>query len=575
MEEPSFDELLSRETLRAAAGDTYFERGEDYFEQELVERLRVLPGVIKAKVQGAETYEVRIAAAKGGLEFDCTCPLADDGTVCKHCVAVGLAWIDSRGSSDEYARQLDDIRRHLTGLEKQALVAMIMGQVGDDDRFFQRLSLTARRDDPGDLASTFRKAIDQATKSERFVDYYSMRVFSRGLEDLIRELSSAIPSYPEECVGLAEYFLSGIEKKIHSLDDSAGYMRPIIERIEELHHAACVAARPEPKALARRLFGRSLHSEWDVFHGVVRTHADVMGREGLAEYRRLAQAEWAKIPLKEPGAKSQFSDGSFRIRSIMEALADVSGDLEEMVEIKSRDLSSPHCFLEIAQLYIGGGRHDEALDWAERGLKAFPKENDSRLRTFLAGEYHRRKRHDEAMELIWKNFGDSPELGAYQDLKEHAERVRQWPKWRAKAVGLLHERFEAAKRKNSPQPWMTPHQSRLVEILLWEKDVNGAWAEAKAGGCHPELWMKLAHLREKDHPQDAVQVYRAEIKRLLERMGSPDYAGVVRLICAVRELTSRLGREREFAAYLNEMRTVYKRKRNFMKLLERVKSVAV
>ena len=29
-------------------------------------------------------------------------------------------------------------------------------------------------------------------------------LFSRGLEDLVRELSSAIPSYPEECVGLEE-----------------------------------------------------------------------------------------------------------------------------------------------------------------------------------------------------------------------------------------------------------------------------------------------------------------------------------------------------------------------------------
>ena len=111
MGESSFDDLISRETLRAAAGDKYFERGEEYFEQELVERLRVLPGVITAKVQGTETYEVRIAAVRGGLDFDCTCPLADDGAVCKHCVAVGLAWIDGRGASDEYARQLDDVRR--------------------------------------------------------------------------------------------------------------------------------------------------------------------------------------------------------------------------------------------------------------------------------------------------------------------------------------------------------------------------------------------------------------------------------------------------------------------------------
>ena len=36
---------------------------------------------------------------------------------------------------------------------------------------------------------------------------------------------------------------------------------------------------------------------------------------------------------------------------------------------------------------------------AERGLRSFPERADSRLREFLAQEYHRRERHDEAMAL--------------------------------------------------------------------------------------------------------------------------------------------------------------------------------
>ena len=576
MGEPSFDKLLSRETLLPAAGEKSFARGEDYFEQELVERLRSLPGVITAKVQGSETYEVRIKATTRGLDFDCTCPAADDGTVCKHCVAVGLAWLAMRGSSDDYARRLEEIRRHLTGLEKAALVEMIMGQAGDDDRLYQRLSLAVRRDDQGGFAAGLRQAIDQATKSRRFIDYRSMRAFSRGLEDLVSELSSAIPSHPGECVELAEHFLRGIEKKLNSVDDSDGYMRPIMERLEELHHAACVASRPEAKALARRLFEWGLHSDWETFMDAARTHADVMGREGLAEYRRLAQAEWAKIPPKRLGAKNGDFLDTFRIRHIMEALAEASGDLEEMAAIKSRDLSSPYHFLEVAELYAKAGRQDEALDWAERGHKTFPKESDSRLRMFLAAEYRRRERFGEALELVWRDFEDSPGLSAYRALKEHAEPAGQWPQWQAKAVGFLRERFEAAKRGQVASPWMRPHASALVEILLWEDDAEGAWAEAKARGCSSDLCMKLAHLREKDHPQDALQVYRGEIKRLLEEMGlNPDYAGVVRLVRQVRELMVALDREHEFAVYLNELRTVYKRKRNLIKLLERVKSAAI
>ena len=42
----------------------------------------------------------------------------------------------------------------------------------------------------------------------------------------------------------------------------------------------------------------------------------------------------------------------------------------------------------------------------------------------------------------------------------------------------------------------------------------------------------------------------------------------------VRELMSRVGLSQDFAAYLNELKTVYKRKRNLMKLLNRVKPVS-
>lgn len=168
---------------------------------------------------------------------------------------------------------------------------------------------------------------------------------------------------------------------------------------------------------------------------------------------------------------------------------------------------------------------------------------------------------------------DRARLETYQDLKGHAERVGQWPKWRTRAIDHLRERFKEAMRKHANDRWLRPDQSTLVEILLWEKDTEAAWSAAQTGGCHPEYWMKLVALREKDHPLDALQVYRAEIKRLLDNTGSsPDYSGVVRLVRRMRELMSRIGREREFAAYLDEIRTVYKRKRNLMKLLDRVKT---
>lgn len=575
MSERSLEGLLTREALLESAGSRYFERGEDYFKQGLVERLRALAGVITARVQGTETYEVRIEAAVDGLEFDCTCPLADEGAVCKHCVAVGLAWLENRGAPDEYGAALDGICRHLGGMEKTALIELVMERAKVDDDFFDKLRLASRREKVNDFAESFRLAVDHLTQSDRFIAYHAMRAFSHELEELVGQLSKAARSKPAECIHLAEYFLRGIERKLESIDDSNGFMRPIVEDLEKLHHDACVAAKPDPVALARRLFGWNLHRDWDIFYDAATNYADVFGAEGLAEFRRLAEEEWAKVPTKEPGAKSSFADGTTRIRSIMEDLAEASGDVDALAAVKSRDLSSPYCFLQIAEVYAKAGRQAQALDWAERGLKAFPQNADGRLREFVAEEYSRLKRHEEALALVWANFTVDAGLRAYQALKARAELAGRWPQWRAKAIEWLRRSYEEAKRRKPRSAWFAPSKSELVEIFLWERNADAAWAEAKDGGCRSELWMAVAALREKHYPEDAIAVYRAEVKRGLDATSSsPDYSGVVRLVRKIGELMNRIGRDQEFVSYLNELRTVYKRKRNLMKLLERVKPAA-
>ena len=91
----------------------------------------------------------------------------------------------------------------------------------------------------------------------------------------------------------------------------------------------------------------------------------------------------------------------------METLARESGDVDAVAAVKARDLSHAYAYLQIAELHNEAGRQDAALDWAERGVKAFPDRTDSRLREFLANEYHRRQRHEEAMALIGADFADA------------------------------------------------------------------------------------------------------------------------------------------------------------------------
>ena len=393
--------------------------------------------------------------------------------------------------------------------------------------------------------------------------------------DSIADLLKA--GYAAEVIELTDHALGKVEHATLSMDDSDGYMGGILQRLQELHLEACRQAKPGPEALAERLFDWEMRTQFDTFYGAAGTYAKLLGERGLATYRRRAEAAWARVPQTRPGEKDPEEYGrTYRIKHIMETLARQSGDVEALVAVKARDLSNAYTFLQIAEIYREARQADKALDWAERGIKAFPDRTDSRLCEFLADEYHRRKRHDEAMQLIWKIFTERTSLESYQTLKKHAERIRQWPAWRGKALEFVRAEIEGEKKQfaQKRQAWgWTPHppdHSLLVQIFLWEKDVEAAWREAQAGGCHGSWWMELARLREKQFPADVVPIYQKQVDTLINQKNNGSYAEAVKLLGKIRDLMTRLEQADQFAGYLTTIRAAHKPKRNFIKLAERL-----
>src|SRR4051812_38283504 len=92
--------VLTRNALHQLAGARSFERGEDYFDGGRVTSLVEHRGKLRAVVQGSEDYRVELSVRGGGLGYDCTCPIGEEGAFCKHCVATGLAWLaNSHGNA--------------------------------------------------------------------------------------------------------------------------------------------------------------------------------------------------------------------------------------------------------------------------------------------------------------------------------------------------------------------------------------------------------------------------------------------------------------------------------------------
>jgi hypothetical protein len=417
--------------------------------------------------------------------------------------------------------------------------------------------------------ATYREVLEQAIDIDGFIDHQDIYEYWRGADSAISGIEALLDAgHAAEVVELSEYALRCLEGAMNNAMDD-GEMGMLQQRLEEMHLKACRKAKPDPEALAERLFDWELNGEWGTFRDAVNTYSRILGRKGMQRYRKRAEAEWGKVKPLQPGEAARDKYGKrLRLTDVMENLALQGGDIETLVAVMRRDLSTSYAFFRIAEVYRKARKGHKALEWAEKGLAAFGNKADRRLQDLLAELYHRRKRHDEAMSLIWLQFKKHPGLPAYQHLKKHADRCKQWPEWREQALKQVH-----ADIAGQPRGWTRsgkPDHSLLVEIYLWEQDVETAWQVANTGSCSEALWLELAGLREKTHPRDAIRVYRMLINPIVERTNNDAYAEAARLLRRIKQLSIRLGEADEFRQYQERVRTEFRRKRNFMKLLDRL-----
>lgn len=551
-----------------------FEGGLLYAAKGRVGKRTAAESSVKAKVRGSSSYQVRLWLDDDDEPaYECSCPMGLDGRFCKHAVAVALVVTDAVADPSQQAEAVVDVRAHLEGLEHRVLVDLLMERASEDDIFDARLRMDAARATSGPTpVAVFRHAIDEAFLVDDFVGYREMYVYANNINTVLDSLQDLLgDGHAGAVITLAEHAIDRAEDAVGYVDDSDGWMSGIAERLQELHLEACRMAKPDPVVLAATLFERERHSgDLEVFYGAASTYADVLGKEGLAEYRRLAQKEWDALPPLGPDdERSSYSSRRFRITQIMQTLAELTGDVDAVVQVLARDQSSAYQFVRIAELYTKAKRHDDALAWAEKGL-ALHGGSDSRLVVAAAQEYHRAGRGADAVRVAWDAYDASPGLRTYQQLAEQATRAGLWDDWHDKALSLLRERIARGQRKPARNARLSASygadSSTLVEVLLFDGEVEQAWAEASGGGCRRDLWLTLARLREGAHPLEAIPIWQQEIERLIDAKNNQAYAQAVDLIVRVRRLMTAAGREADFSPYTVQLRIKHKPKRNLMKL---------
>lgn len=553
MSRPRFD----IDQLKELAGAKTFARGREYFGDGCVEILSRDAKRVVAEVAGSEDYRTVLTGRGKDIDGTCSCPAFGDWGFCKHMVATALA-VNAAGDGPEIEAEdvLSRIRQYLKARSADELVNMIVERAEQDIDLFRALEMksAAATEDPAALEKRLRKAIDGATRTRDFVDYEEAGRWHDavdGVLDIIEDLASGPRA--DVALRLIGHATGRIASAFESIDDSDGHLGELLGRAREIHLAAATAVRPEPVALARALFHREMHDDFGTFTGAIDDYADVLGEEGLAEYRRLAEAEWKKVPATSgrKAAAAGHSTNAHAVMGILDFFAERDGDVEARIALRAKNLPSQWSYLQLAEFCLQHKRRDEALRYAEEGLWQFEDDRpDQRLLSFTANLLTKLKRKQDAETHLWRAFQKEPGLELYKQLRSIGGTAAA-----ERAQALLESRLGNGKRG----PWWSP-SDLLVKILMHEKRFDAAWAVVRKFDASPYTRQELVEATDTDFPQEALAFYTAKVEQLAT---AGIYEEAVKTIRRMEKLCDAPAR----ATFIAGIKVRHGRKRNFMKLL--------
>jgi SWIM zinc finger len=546
---------FTEDDLRGQADSKSFERGRGYLSR--VSGLDITDTGVTATVSGTDDYDVWLAPADQGLRWSCSCPFGQDGSFCKHCVAVGLTALAPGAGEQVTATRTrrGAVDAWLESLSREELAAELRGLLRDDRDLRRRFELRAAAAS-GDALSIRRATRALVTpKRGGYLAYDEADAYA----DDVYEVAAAIDRLAKagggaQAITAAREAIGELGRALERLDDSNGSVGGAAGELLAAHLRACQAEPPEPRSLARYLAGLVLDDPYGVTPDLS-DYAGLLGPAGLAALRERITGAGAGTPPD---------------RWVLEGLLRAEGNVDDLVALHAAhldDLGRGH--LAIARDLDAAGRGDEALAWAERGLREAGRP-DGPLVEYLADRYAAAGRPGEVLALRRDRFAAGRTLRGYQQLRQAATAAGRWPDEREPALALL----AADARVPRPRPpgtsadWTGPV---LVDALLDEGENDAAWAAAQQvpEAVSPGQWLRLADLAAAARPADALAVYLRLIEPLRARTGEKVYEQVARLLRAARACHQALGTSAEFDRYLAWLREDQKRKPNLMLMLNR------
>lgn len=561
---------FSDATLIKLAGKPAFERGREYFSAGCVIDCRQKGNKVSGVVRGSEQYNVELQLGKQGLDGHCNCPASENMDFCKHCVALALHVREQQQHTEqlESGNPLQRIQAFLEQQDKSQLVGHLLDIIEHDDHLQDVWSIKA------DVAlgkidiKGLKKRITAAFPTGRHLHHYpQVRSYFQKAEPVVELLAQQFDALPaEKAVELVEYALDRLQKALQTVDDSGGFRDLVETRLQQLHVAAVTRLPWDKARLAHYLFTQHQQPDRDLYPAIPDAYVDALGEAGMQHYHDLARIAWDALP--QLTERLHWKDGYdyFRLSGFLLKWAEAHQDFEGALAIKLKQACQQIDFLRITEYCIEHQQWDHARRWLTKA-KTFKQERNGWHPVL---ELERLEQaillHDgnvvQALTLQWDIFTRSALLADYQRLLKLEQQAGARPAYAGQARAFLQEQMQ----KSGNALFKLRYSNNLLEICLYENDLASALAVVQHYQVDPGLLHQLAQAFA-DQPITAIALYERLVQYWVDKGDNKTYRQAVSLLVECRGILKVTAHQTAFDALLQRLRTDFKAKRNFMKLL--------
>ncbi|MBN2642362.1 MAG: hypothetical protein JXR78_11975 [Victivallales bacterium] len=572
------DLVLTMPALRSYAGSIYYGRGEEYFEDGYVGKLKIGDDYVSAAVRGTRRYTVKLSNRDGVLHGSCNCPLGQDYEFCKHQVALGLTYLASRDGKKNKTPSRFDWKKFVKSCSREDLEKIVFEMSPHCPKIVEQYRMNNLPTSGDAMAAEMKHKIDSLVAIaddcgychdnyyERDRDYEDEdynEEFSVGLKQLKSALSKLADKQDFKILfDIVEYGIENIRKTSTYTEEPVS---DFLDAMLRFYTQAVGEGIGEPEYLVEKIRAWENTSEYGGFGNL-----DALF-DGLPEavknlWYEQSRKEWEKLPVLKMGSKND----DYR-RRYMEArlreMADSRGEKDFSLEIRQRNLCRDTDVLELVAEYRRRKNPDAVLPLLIKARKHFPY--SGKIKEELAAEQQKCGKHEDALKLAWKDFEANPlSRETFDFLMKTAKRAKCSNDYFEKVQSFLADR--EAKKSKSRSIWDNGNhiRARRVEILLDAGQNEQAWDLGKDADCGEILKLRLAHWRGKEHPDDAAAIYNELLKTALGPTGDEAYAHVVKLLRGYKEYLDAAGKSSQFNVYCQWIRTEFKRRKNLIALME-------